>query len=337
MWRNDGSTGTTVSPYTFIPRNVTWMTPIIGWGVTTGSTGATGDSQQIITYVESPCTSCVTGPVDICTTLHYVLINTGATGSFSINWEQQLLAINNGDQFGPNIPGSITTMQSNLLSEPTTANNYRHYCVKFTCQEVNLVDCPTLLLGWRRVPSSSNDYSGSAYIVAATICCKPHTTKNCVGSIGFWKTTKGINLQCYPIYLGNPGGTYTIIVQSAAEADVILSKKYYTPPANNGPLNNLIAQLLAAKFAIKCNGAYVPSIVASAIIVADNYLTTYNPSTQYIEPTVEYPVNSGIFYSVSDVLQMYNDPQGLPSITPIGGGTPFVRADQNPAWPPENC
>ena len=153
--------------------------------------------------------------MDICATLHFVLVNTtGTTGlqNFSTNWEQQLVIINYGDDFGPNIsssPGITTYIQYTSLSEPIATNKYRHYCVTFRCSAVNIIDCPILWFGWRRVPATiGTDYSPSAYITAATICCMPTTEMNCTGSIGYWNNNNGKSRQCYPQYLGDIGGVF---------------------------------------------------------------------------------------------------------------------------------
>lgn len=342
MWKNEQINGTTVGPYTFIPRGALTMTPIIGWGVNTGPAGAnvTNDPNQVITLVENPCAEVKT--VDICTTVHYVLINDGSPvlSNFAINWEQQLQLVNNGDTFGPNIPGVVHNVQYMGMSEPTSTTQYRHYVVQFKCASVNILDSPMLWLGWRRRPTTNViDYAGTAYIVAAAVCCQDSMVMDCVGSIGFWKN-QGVSLQCYPVYLGTYLGTYTIPVNSSGQANVILSKTTYTsgPNSSNGGLNNLLAQLLAAKFASDCNLAYVPPIVQSAISIADTYLAALNGAvTPYVVQSVEDPNNLGVYYDAAKVLELYNNP-GVGSINSISGpAIVFVRATQVPAWPLEDC
>jgi hypothetical protein len=144
------------------------------------------------------------------------------------------------------------------------------------------------------------------------------------------------------MYLGTFGGAFTIVVQSVSEADTILSKNYYTsgPNSGNGALNNLLAQLLATKFASVGNGAYVPPFVVNAINIADNYLAiTDGLTVAYTIQKVEDPDNPGVFYNVAQVLELYNNPNDLAFITSIepNTNTTYVRADQFPAWPLENC
>ncbi len=328
MWRHDpGSTGTIVASYSFIPRKTATMTPIIGWGITPGTSDSTQDAQQVITFVESPCNAFgELTSIDICTTLHFVLTNTTGVTGFGLNWEQQLLAVNNSDTLGPNIPGTITTEQF-VLSEPLATDEYRHYCVKFLCKSVNIIDCPALWLGWRRIAVNSGpSYSSPAHIVAATICCTPHVDHtDCTASIGYWKTDKGVLLQCYPIYMGTYLGTYTTIVQSSSEANTILSKN--TPgDANN--FKNVKAQLLAAKFAIECNQVYMTftnnQFVTDAVNMSDVWLANNDNTINIAVPSVPNPLSPSWTYPADKILEMFNNDSIL-SITSDNGGPVYHR------------
>jgi hypothetical protein len=103
----------------------------------------------------------------------------------------------------------------------------------------------------------------------------------CALTIGYWKTHAGFGPQAdavtplLPVWLGNPGGAKSILVDSAAEAVQFLSfrgsNNVFRP--SNG-INKLYAQLLGAKLNI-LSGAD-PSAVASVITAADNFLSNKN-------------------------------------------------------------
>lgn len=95
-------------------------------------------------------------------------------------------------------------------------------------------------------------------------------------TIGYWKTHAGSGPQSnmvsplLPIWLGNPGGNSSILVNNASDA-----VRYFqmNGDASNG-INKLYAQLLAAKLNIK-NGAD-SSAIAGVITSADDFLATQN-------------------------------------------------------------
>jgi hypothetical protein len=105
--------------------------------------------------------------------------------------------------------------------------------------------------------------------------------EGCALTIGYWKTHAGFGPQAdavtplLPVWLGNPGGAKSILVDSAAEAVQFLSLRGSNDVlrASNG-INKLYAQLLAAKLNI-LSGAD-PSAVASVITAADNFLSNKN-------------------------------------------------------------
>lgn len=174
MWRKSDSDTIFVPPYQFVPRQIPTQTPIVGWPVDIfdPDTRCGCDDKQIITFTEVGC-GCQRGLHEIRVELHYVVISHEIVGSV-INWEQELIVVNHGDTFGPNIPGIITTKQQNGISSPVELGTYKHYCVEFDPVIVNFSECPAVWIGWRRLFVESDNllFTDTVYIVAATICSK---------------------------------------------------------------------------------------------------------------------------------------------------------------------
>lgn len=118
------------------------------------------------------------------------------------------------------------------------------------------------------------DDSRETHSSSATVLLYAPAPKAMPLTIGYWKTHAGFTgnnpdrvTQYLSIYLGTPGGTKSVYIDSASKAVNYLSMNQ---DASNG-INKLYAQLLAAKLNIK-NGALHTSSVDNTIAAADKFL-----------------------------------------------------------------
>lgn len=102
----------------------------------------------------------------------------------------------------------------------------------------------------------------------------PPPSNGCTHTIGYWKTHAGtkkqpdVVSQYLSIYLGNNGGSKTLMVASNLMAVDVLYQKVYGKPSNG--ITKLYAQLLAAKLSIADGADGTP--VSTVITDADNFL-----------------------------------------------------------------
>ena len=99
----------------------------------------------------------------------------------------------------------------------------------------------------------------------------------CVSTIGFWKTHAGFGPQAdavtplLPIWLGDAGGTHSLLVPDAQTAVDVLKMKTYGK--NNNGITKLYAQLLGAKLNF-ASGA--TNVVGAWVTEADAFLAEHD-------------------------------------------------------------
>jgi hypothetical protein len=149
------------------------------------------------------------------------------------------------------------------------------YDRRFTRDDIDECETPQTFDNTATFTTNDNGTQGSD---SATVDVTKHCTFGCTLTIGFWKTHAGdtgnnpdLISQYLPIWLGTSGGSKSVEVTSASQAESILSQD----GASNG-IVKLYAQLLGAKLNIE-NGAD-GSAVAATIAAADAFLATHDAS-----------------------------------------------------------
>lgn len=242
----------------------------------------------------------------------------------NIKWKMDIRDASTGDDFGGKLSSVFTSsVEQTGIEEPCYTELYKHYCVEFVFDSINLGDCSILLMSWSRL-KVDGDYCFPVYIVASTICFEsfspptpPPGGPGNVGTIGFWDNKNGRPLQKYPVWLGTEGGQYSTVITNVDEASLALKKQ---PKTIANDVRNIKAQLLAAKFAI-LNGAYLPPFIGAAILAADSWLAVTDPLHQDKLPALEFadPDDSLEKYYVEPALDMYNNGNGC--IKSVSGGS----------------
>lgn len=117
--------------------------------------------------------------------------------------------------------------------------------------------------------------TGQAHSANANVTLTaPACSAGCTHTIGYWRTHDGSGPQddvvtaLLPIWLGNAGGTKSVLVSNTTQSHAILSAV-----GSNG-INKLYAQLLGAKLSI-ADGAS-SSAISAALTAADAFLATHN-------------------------------------------------------------
>ena len=297
MWLESPDNCDYVAPK-FVPIKCGSVPPVVGWKVTP-------DCEKVLTMNEIECT----GSGYITVDLHYALVNQGTQCSGDVIWKMEVCVAGKGDCLDFDNPNSsVTTVIASDLVCPSPGK-VKQSCTKITSSLLNFPECAVVFIRWSRLGVPSGGYSCPVWIVAATVCCTPvgppppPTDPGHVGTLGWWRNKNGVELQCYPVYLGNVGGTYTTVVNDAEYAELVLAKR---EPISES-FRNVKAQLLAAKFAFQCNGAYLPPFVQLAVTTADQWLANNDPTIKSDVPLIPDPEKPGCLYDINEVLDLYNN------------------------------
>ena len=156
------------------------------------------------------------------------------------------------------------------MQMPTMADAY----IREYYPDLNFGDLDYMITGW-----GAQEYLEKQSLVRFDFDQEPpDSSYGCSRTIGYWKTHAGFGPQAnvvsqyLPIWLGDPGGTKSILVSDSAIAHDILMKDVYGENSNG--ITKLYAQLLAAKLNY-ASGADITDVI-NAITKADAFLADYN-------------------------------------------------------------
>lgn len=277
--------------------------PLFAWPISSG-----GD--KVVATVDADRT----GNLTLTVALHYVVIKNKDSEGDNVKWNIELLVVNNGGTFGQQaLPGALTeTVLQTGISEPG-AGLYRFYKAEATFDNVTLLDESLIVVRFSRanVPGEKKDYSAPVYLVSADVTSIPTDDVSDPGDVGddtCW-LSRNLDINIFPINLGNPLGVHTKCVNNSDEAHSILKKS----GGDSDDCKRVCSKLLCAKLSL-CSpkygggGAYFPPIVASCVKTCDTWISLNNPLVSLPSPVVCDPDDITVQYKCEDVLDLFLKP-----------------------------
>ena len=166
----------------------------------------------------------------------------------------------------------------------------------------NAGDATTLRTGWG-LPTDWEKQSLIRFELPET-----PPPSGCVSTIGFWKTHAGFGPQAdavtplLPIWLGDAGGTHSLLVPDAQTAVDVLKMKTYG--SNNNGITKLYAQLLGAKLNF-ASGA--TNVVGAWVAEADAFLAAHDHTYwDYLDDMDDVEAMQAIL-DLKDIFDDYNN------------------------------